>query len=163
MDFAIKVLSIFIKYPLAYKNTCLYNVVKGMMEMSRKIVTFTPDQLGYKDRGKMKWLGLILSDHTEAIKKVQREGAQLEPEGKIIMTEEDISIVLLQAYLRKVPVAIQANKLKNGHFYPDIKCLVKGINDNHIILTLKDGRITTCKLEDIRNVEFADVNEWYEK
>ena len=36
--------------------------------MVRKIIRFTPDQFGYKDRGKMKWQGLMLSDHTEKLK-----------------------------------------------------------------------------------------------
>ena len=38
--------------------------------MARKVIRFTPDQMGYKDRGKMKWQGLMLSDHSEALRKM---------------------------------------------------------------------------------------------
>lgn len=162
MDFAIKVLSIFIKYPLAYKNTCLYNVVKRMSEMARKIVKFTPDQLGYKDRGKMKWQGLILSDHTEAVQSMFKSDS-VHPEPKNVMSVVDISEVLLQAYIKKVPVNIQSNILQNGHYRPDINCIVRGVADNRIVLELKTGAKSVCLIEEIRNVEFADVSEWYEK
>lgn len=130
--------------------------------MSRKVVTFTPDQLGYKDRGKMKWQGLILSDHAEAVQSMFKSDS-VHPEAKNVMSQVDISEMLLQAYLIKVPVNIQSNILQNGHYRPDINCIVKGIADNRIILELKGRKTTTCLLEDIRNVEFADVNEWYEK
>ena len=130
--------------------------------MPRKVVKFTPDEMGYKDRGKMKWQGLILSDHTEAIKRMFKDDSKY-PEAKELMSEQEISIVLLQAFLQKSPVNIQANVLHDGHFKSDINCILKGVSDNRIILELKDGKALACLIEDIRNVEFADVNEWYEK
>ena len=130
--------------------------------MARKIVKFTPDQLGYKDRGKMKWQGLILSDHAEAVHSMFKSDS-VHPEAKNVISEVDISEMLLQAYLMKVPVNIQSNILQNGHYKADINCIVKGVADNRIILELKGRKTITCLLEDIRNVEFADVNEWYEK
>ena len=140
----------------------MYNLVKGMMEMSRKIVTFTPDQLGYKDRGKMKWQGLILSDHAEAVRSMFKSDS-VHPDAKNVMSEVDISEMLLQAYLMKVPVNIQSNILQKGHYKPDVNCIVKGVADNRIVLELKSGARSVCLIEEIRNVEFADVNEWYEK
>lgn len=130
--------------------------------MARKIVKFTPDQLGYKDRGKMKWQGLILSDHTEAVKRMFKDDSKY-PEAKKLMSEQEISTVLLQAFLQKAPVNIQANVLHDGHFKSDINCILKGVFDNRIILELKDGKAIACLIEDIRNVEFGSIEDWYEK
>lgn len=40
------------------------------------------------------------------------------------MSEIEISKILQKSYLNKRPVAIQANILRDGYFYPDVKCLV---------------------------------------
>lgn len=37
------------------------------MEEEIEIIKLTPDDLGYKDRGIMKWQGLILPQQTDAI------------------------------------------------------------------------------------------------
>lgn len=132
--------------------------------MEKKIIYKTPDELGYVDRGKMKWQGLILAAQTELHQAHHEEVAKKENvEAKPVMTEVGISKVLQIAYLDKLPVNIQANILRNGKFYPDVNCLVAGFVDEDIYLELKDGRVRTCKIEDIRNIEFADVIEWYEK
>ena len=110
----------------------------------------------------MKWQGLILSDHTEALQSMFKSDS-VHPEAKNVMSVVDISEVLLQAYIKKVPVNIQSNILQNGHYRPDMNCIVKGVTDNCIVLELKNGARSACLIEEIRNVEFADVNEWYEK
>ena len=53
--------------------------------------------------------------------------------------------------------------MRNGHFYPDVKCMVQGVGGDKVYLKLKDGRLRSCKVEDIRNVQFMDPLEWYEK
>src|SRR5699024_4280081 len=113
--------------------------------MPKKIVRMTPDQLGYKDRGKMKWLGLMLSDHLDALKVMKK------------------SRYLQQAYINKVPVIIQANTLNNGNYYPDLHCLVLGSQENKIFLLLKDNRTISCEINQIRNIEFMSIENWYNK
>lgn len=132
--------------------------------MSDKIIRMTPDELGYVDRGKMKWLGLILSDQTELHKKQnEQEAARESIAAKPEMTEFEITQVMQLSYLNQSPVNIQANILKDGKFYPDVNCIVAGFMDDDIYLQLKDGRTRTCTVDQVRNIEFADVNEWYEK
>lgn len=121
----------------------------------------TPDELGYKDRGKMKWQGLMLSDHTEKLRRIKADAEP--PKPKEIMDEVEIARILQLAYLNKAPVNIQANILKDGNFYDDLNCMVVGYNENRIYLVLKDNRQINCTLEDIRHIEFANVYDWYEK
>lgn len=129
----------------------------------KNIIRVTPDDLGYKDRGKMKWQGLILSDQTEMMKQQEKDDKAKYPDAKPLMNIIDVAQILQQAYLHQKPIAIQANILRNGHFYPDVKCMVQGVGDGKIYLKLKDGRLRSCRVEDIRNVQFMDPLEWYQK
>lgn len=131
--------------------------------MEIEVIKMTPDQLGYEDRGKMKWQGLILADMTEALKQIKKDDLARFPDAKEMMSEIEVSSILQQSYLNKLPVAIQANVLRDGHFYPDVKCIVSGFKDEQIYLMLKDGRVRSCNVEDIRNIQFMDKDEWYEK
>lgn len=131
--------------------------------MANKIVKMTPDELGYKDRGKMKWQGLILSAQTDMHKQALEDEKGKYPNAKEIMSEIEVAEIIQQSYLNKLPVAIQANTLRDGHFYPDVKCIVSGFKEDQIYFTLKDGRIRSCKIEVIRNIQFMDTKEWYNK
>lgn len=128
-----------------------------------KIVRPTPDQLGYKDRGKMKWQGLILSDHTEALKKQSIKDAHIEPDPKEKMSAEEISQVLQGAYLTKQPIIMQADAVTNGNYYQDIFAMVRGYYEDKIYFKLKDGRDIDCTIEEIRHVDLGSVIKWYEK
>lgn len=131
--------------------------------MAEEVVLLNPDKLGYKDRGKMKWMGMMLSDHSEALKKMKAEDEKNDIPAKEEMTMEEISTVLYEAYLTKSPVAIQANVLRNGRFYPDVNCLVMGYLGDKIILKLKDGRVKRVSIDLIRNVEVFNVLKWHNK
>lgn len=132
--------------------------------MEKKIIYKTPDELGYVDRGKMKWQGLILSAQTEMHKEYHESERKKENiTAKPKMEEYEITQVLQLSYLNNTPVNIQASVLRDGKYYPDVNCIVEGYRDEDIYLRLKDGRVRTCKIEEIRNVEFADIVEWYEK
>ncbi|GIN59816.1 hypothetical protein J8TS2_41350 [Lederbergia ruris] len=127
------------------------------------ITRITPEQFGYKDRGIVKWLGMMLSDHSEALKKEEVNNQLLEVKTKKEMTEEEIAQVLYQAFITDSPVLIQANVMRDGNYYKDLKCKIAGYVENQIHLYLKDGRVTSCTLEQIRNVEMMDSMDWYDK
>ncbi|MFD2829648.1 hypothetical protein [Corticicoccus populi] len=129
------------------------------MSNSKKV---TPDDLKYKDRGIVKWLGMMLSDHSEALKKESQDSRKREVKAKAEMTDTEISNILFQSFTYHYPVRIQANILKNGYYYQDLKCKVSGYADNRIYLQLKDGRSVNCMIEEIRNAEIMRVEEWYE-
>ncbi len=125
------------------------------------ITRFTPEQIGYRDRGILKWQGMILADQTDALKKMENEISVIE--GKEEMSEVEISQVLHRAFINDYPIAIQANIIRNGSFYKDVVCKVAGYGGNKIHLQLIDGRKTRCSLEEIRNIEMLDPLEWYNK
>lgn len=129
----------------------------------RNIIRATPEELEYKDRGIVKWLGMMLSDHSEALKKESLKNKKLEVKPKKEMTEMEISNILYKAFVDETPVLIQANALNNGCYYQDLKCKVFGSVENRVYLQLKDGRSVSCTLADIRNVEMMANLEWYDK
>jgi len=131
--------------------------------MNQSITRATPDQLGYKDRGIVKWIGMMLSDHSEALKKEELQSQLIEVEAKEEMTNEAVSRVLYKAFMMAAPVLIQANVLRNGNYYKDLECKVVSYFENKICLVLKDGRSTTCTLDEIRNVEPMNVLDWHNK
>jgi len=131
--------------------------------MKEKIIRLTPDQLGYKDRGKMKWLGLMLSDHTEALSKMVKEELLKEVEAKPQQSLIEISEILGQAYHTRTPVFIQANILQNGAYFKDVPCMVSGTFEERIYLLLKDGRLVDTTLNDIRHIELMNSLDWQEK
>lgn len=131
--------------------------------MNEEVIVLSPDRLGYKDRGIMKWQGMILSDHTSALKEMYKEYEKSIGIEKEQMSTEDVSSILYKAYILKKPVAIQANVLKNGHYYPDVKCMVKGYSRDNIYLQLKDGQMKKVSIYLIRHVEHMNPAEWYIK
>lgn len=131
--------------------------------MEQPIVRLTPDQLGYKDRGKLKWMGMMLSDHSEALKKEKLAIEYSEPKQKERMNMSEVGELLYKAYVNDLPIRIQANVLNNGKYYQDLECKITGYIEDKIYFLLKDGRSTFCTLEQIRNVEFMNVFEWHDK
>lgn len=122
--------------------------------MDHQVIRRTPDQLGYQDRGKMKWQGLILSDMSELLKGHQKSEEAKNPLAKRKMDIIEITELLKDAYLSKKLVKIQANILKDGQYYPDLICSVLGYEGDKIYLQLKDRRVRTCQLDEIRNISY---------
>lgn len=131
--------------------------------MIKKIIRFTPDQLGYVDRGKVKWQGLMLSDHSESLKRSSEKEKEADIQAKAEQSLAEISEILSEAYLKKKPVAIQANIMQNGSYFKDVPCIITGFLEEKIFLLLKEGRIVDTTLEDIRNIEFIQPEIWYQK
>lgn len=131
--------------------------------MKKKVVRLTPDQLGYKDRGKMKWLGLMLSDHSELLKVMEDSENEKYVQPKPKQSLVEIGEILAHAHHIGEPVSIQANILQNGTYFKDVPCIVSGTHEEKIYLLLKNGRLVDTTLEDIRHIEFLDPMAWYEK
>lgn len=131
--------------------------------MAQEIVILSPDAMGYKDRGKMKWMGLMLSDHAEALKRQKRERATEEFLPKEKQSIEQVSTLLFQSYTEKRPLAIQLDIIKDGRYLPDIKGFIVGFNDKTLYIKQRDHSTQSVSLESIRHVEWIDSAVWYEK
>lgn len=128
--------------------------------MSKKIVRLTPDQMSYQDRGKMKWQGLILSDHTEALKKSNFDQQNRDAVPKSQLSLKDIGEKLAYAYHKKLPICLQMNTLINGTSIQEHYCLVAGNDENEIYFSCKNGKIFKTSLENIRYLELIDPVVW---
>lgn len=131
--------------------------------MEKKVVRYTPDELGYKDRGKMKWLGLMLSDHSELLKVMEESERAKDVKAKPKQSLVEIGEILSHAHLTGDPVSIQANILQNGTYFKDVPCIISGTHEEKIYLLLKNGRLVNTTLEDIRHIEYLDPMAWYDK
>lgn len=131
--------------------------------MQEDVIKLSPDALGYKDRGKMKWMGMMLSDHAEALKKQKKvsQSAVILPKEK--QTLEDISAFLYKSYTSKKPLAIQLDVIKDGNYLPDTEGLVKGFKGTVVFIERRDRSIRQIRLEDIRHISWIDAASWFEK
>ena len=123
-------------------------------------VYYTPDELGYQDRGMIKWQGFLLSDHNEQMKEEGKDRAFVAP--KLLQSFEKRATVLSNAYYLKREVAIQMNILENAHYQKDIIGYVLGVDDNQIFLQTED-KIQMLSMDTIRNVQITDSTKWFKK
>lgn len=131
--------------------------------MAQEVIKLSPDALGYKDRGKMKWMGMMLSDHAEALKKQKNstKTALILPKEKL--SAEEISTFFYKSYTLKKPVALQLDIVKDGQYLPDIEGVIEGVKEDSIYLKRRNKSLTKLRLEDIRHVEWIQSVEWYAK
>lgn len=131
--------------------------------MAQEVIKLSPDALGYKDRGKMKWMGMMLSDHAEALKKQKNntQKAIIHPKEKL--SDEEISTFLYKSYTLNKPIAVQLDTIKDGQYLPDIEGIIEGVKESTLYLKQRNQRLTKLKIEDIRHVEWIQAVEWYAK
>lgn len=103
----------------------------------------------YHDRGRLKWQGFYLSDHTTALNK-EKTLREKKIEYRSQQTLEEISKVLLEAYTKNKTVEIQLNNLdQNDNSAGNIKTKIKGYNEDNIFI--ENDRFVS--IEDIRNIQ----------
>lgn len=103
----------------------------------------------YHDRGKMKWQGFYLSDHTAALNH-QAQKINRKQELRTQQTESEISKFLMQSYTYNQIIKVQLNIFnKNNEIDDDLTGEVSGYNDD--LFYLDNG--VKFRLGDVRNVE----------
>lgn len=113
----------------------------------------------YNDRGMMKWMGWLLSDHSAFMENAKgKERTHLvKPE----MSWTKINGNLKIAWERSEMVVVQLNTIENSAYSPEIKGTVIGFNAGQIYLLMEDGDTRLIHVEDIRYVELANNIKWY--
>lgn len=127
-------------------------------------IFYTPDELGYHDRGKLKWMGMMLSDHTEALKKLKTDEEVFhQADVPKQLDDQTISHLLYKSFTYQKPIYIQANSIIGGMYGKHIPYIVLGYKDDFIYLQTIDGQERKCHLEDIRHIKTMDPAQWYKK
>lgn len=117
------------------------------------------DQWLYPDRGMMKWMGWLLSDHS-AYMSVAAKSDKPEPELSE-MSFEKINACLQHAWEQSQSVAIQLAELENGQYLPLVEGAVCGFVDGQVYLQQKTGGMRMVQVEEIRHVELMDATKWW--
>lgn len=128
--------------------------------MIEKMIRLTPDQMAYQDRGKMKWQGLLLSDHSEALNKTKLVQEETNPLTLTKISTIEVSKILSIAYQNKHPVYFQTYTLTKDHHFQDFKAIVAGSQDNKIYFLLKNERLINVSLENIRSIVLLNPLIW---
>ena len=103
----------------------------------------------YHDRGKMKWQGFYLSDHTAAL---NRQMKQIQHHNKLRQEQSDAEITkfLMQSFTYNQIVKVQLNVCDtDNQVEADLTGEISGYNDD--LFYLDNGK--TFHLGDVRNVE----------
>ncbi|MGS6445911.1 hypothetical protein [Enterococcus hirae] len=109
----------------------------------------------YNDRGRLKWTGFYLSDHTEKIDAdvEQRANQNLAKEQ---MTTEEITEVLNAAVLKRKVVCIQKEERDSEGDYPDdIIGEIRGHDELGIFVD--DHKV---HYDEIRHIEIQELGKW---
>lgn len=110
----------------------------------------------YNDRGRLKWAGFYLSDHTEEIDadNEQRANRNLAKEQ---MTTEEIAELLSFAVKKNKTVYIQKEERDGEGCYPD-DLIGKIIGSDELGIFIGEEKV---HYDEIRNVSFAEMTKWF--
>lgn len=123
-------------------------------------VYYTPDELGYRDRGMVKWQGFILSDHMEQRLAEEREQRYSPP--RLELSQEDCAARLKEAYEERREVALQLNQLEDGHYRSELVGRVRGVQEGQLYLETATG-LRHISLDLIRHVRLRDSAKWFQQ
>lgn len=113
----------------------------------------------YNDRGMMKWMGWLLSDHSAFIEKskIKESAGEIKPE----MNQQQISQNLAKAWENGEIVTIQMNLIEANSYVPEIKGQVIGFNTGQIYVLLEEGTTRRLTVGDIRYVLKTTSQKWW--
>ncbi len=111
--------------------------------------------IDYNDRGRLKWAGFYLSDHTEKIDADNEQRANQNLAKEQITTEE-VAEVLNAAVIKNRSVCIQKEERNAEGYYPeDIVSKILGSDELGIYV----GK-NKVHYDEIRHIEFYQDNKW---
>ncbi len=111
--------------------------------------------IDYNDRGRLKWAGFYLSDHTEEIDadNEQRANHNLAKEQ---MTVEEISEILKTALIKSRPICIQKEERDVDGYYPD-DIVGKILGGDELGIYVGEDKV---HYDEIRHIEFYQEHKW---
>lgn len=109
----------------------------------------------YNDRGRMKWAGFYLSDHTEEIDADNEKRAN-QNLAKEQMTTEEIVEILNVAVIKNRLVCIQKEERDSDGYYPD-DVVGKIVGSDELGIYVEKNKI---HYDEIRYIEFYQEQKW---
>lgn len=111
--------------------------------------------IDYNDRGRLKWAGFYLSNHTE---KIDADNAQCCNNNlpKKQMTTAEISEILNAAVIKNRPVSIQKEERNAEGYYPD-DIVGKILGSDELGIYIGKNKI---HYDEIRHIEFYWEHKW---
>lgn len=113
----------------------------------------------YNDRGMMKWMGWLLSDHSAFMEKAK--GKETPTTIKPEMDTRSISNNLARAWERKQTIIIQMNAIEGNAFVPEMKGQIIGFNAGQVYLLGEDGSTKLLYVENIRYAALSNDQKWW--
>ncbi|NTJ95964.1 hypothetical protein HQ659_12490 [Enterococcus faecium] len=111
--------------------------------------------INYNDRGRLKWAGFYLSDHTEEIdaENEQRTNYNLAKEQ---MTIEEISKILKTAIIKNKTICIQKEERDMDGYYPE-DIVGKIIGSDELGIYVGEDKV---HYDEMRHIEFYHEQKW---
>lgn len=139
-------------------RTCVrIMIVKRLVIQMEQIVP--REKWLYNDRGMMKWMGWLLSDHSAFMERSKRLESikDVKPE----MDQQQISQNLASAWENGAMATIQMNTIEANTFVPEIKGQIIGFNAGQIYVLLEEGTTKRLYVGDIRYVTTTPSQKWW--
>ncbi len=108
------------------------------------------DEQVYRDRGMMKWQGLILSEHREVLDQLIAEHTR-EYIAPIQMEPEEIQARLHCAYHEGYRVWLALNQVDLNGIYREMEGRIQGYFDHQVVIDQQ-----CIPLDEIRAIEFVE-------
>ncbi|WP_318766192.1 DNA-directed RNA polymerase subunit beta [Lactiplantibacillus carotarum] len=113
----------------------------------------------YDDRGMMKWMGWLLSDHSAYMETAART-AQRDP----VAPQLDVATInqrLQVAWQTVNVVAIQPNTVVDQQYVAVIHGIIVGFNAGQLFVQAADGQLQTVTITQIRSVVLVAAEKWW--
>lgn len=114
----------------------------------------------YNDRGMMKWMGWLLSDHS-AYMDEEKIKERKQPQHTQ-MKSGQISERLNNSWLHANEVLIQVNVLEDDYLIPEFKGIVAGFGSGQIYLQLDNSEFKILQVEQIRWIGSVKDGKWWD-
>ncbi|BDZ31587.1 DNA-directed RNA polymerase subunit beta [Lactiplantibacillus sp. WILCCON 0030] len=113
----------------------------------------------YDDRGMLKWMGWILSDHSAYMESVGKQTRPREVKPEMPVTQ--ISANLQKAWKTGQAVIVQSDTLENNCFTAEYHGQVAGYQGDQIYLQLANDSVKFFHLDELRYVEIPTAEKWW--
>lgn len=115
----------------------------------------------YDDRGMMKWMGWLLSDHSAFMEQERHKQLDRLRPVNPEMTPSQIDAALQTAFEQSQNVTVQLDTLENDQYVPEVTGLVIGFNAGQLYLQLKNDGLRALALDEIRCVAVIKSERWW--